>query len=92
MVTKVHIKIDSREWDWEMSGRSTSAQIAAAIHDITDAYPVYTSSSVIVVQHGWIYGHLAPIADAWLSVNPAIRYGLYAGAPAATALGAWLLR
>jgi len=77
MVTKINIRIDSREWNVELAGRSTPAEIQAAIKEYTDAYPVYTKKYISVVQHGWLYDHLAPIADGWLAVNPIVRFGCY---------------
>jgi hypothetical protein len=76
MVTKIHIKIDSREWDVELRGNATNGEVQAAIADITKAYPLFTLKLITVTHSGWLYDHLAPVADGWLAVNPWVRWGL----------------
>lgn len=77
MATKINIRIDNREWNLELPGKATNEQVQAAIRDITSAYPIYRQKLISIERTGWVHERLAPIADGWLSVNPAWRYGLY---------------
>jgi hypothetical protein len=69
-MTRIHIQIDSREWDFELLGRATTTDIEAAIRDITSAYPNYMTKEIRIEDTSWSARHLAPLADAWLSANP----------------------
>jgi len=75
--TIIHIEIDGRDWTQELPGSASDEQVRLAIRDVTDAYPVFTRKYITITRTSWLYRHLAPIADGWLALNPAVRWGLY---------------
>lgn len=90
-MTRIHIQIDNREWDFELPGRATSDDIAAAIADISLAYPMYTTKTVTITDSGWVARNLGPIADRWVAANPIMKLvGTWAFASLAIAAAIWL--
>jgi len=66
---------------------SDDADVKAIIDQIIGEHGPSTMVNIKLVQAGWVYRHLAPVADAWLAVNPAVRFALYLGALALLVAG-----
>lgn len=73
MITHIKIDIDGHQWERNLRGKVRPKVVAAAIADVTSAYPTFTRKLITITYISRTRTCLTWIADRWLAVRPAIR-------------------
>lgn len=87
--TRIHLRLDTREWNWEIAGNLTAEAIAEIVKPVKAANPHNNSLLVVTRTPRWV-DVATRVADWWLARSGWLRLAAYALSVALVVAG-WLM-
>lgn len=87
--TRINLRLDTREWNWELAGNLTPNAVKALVEPVKAANP-HTASFLSVTRTPRWVDVATRVADWWLARSGWLRLAAYALATALLVAG-WLM-
>lgn len=87
--TRINLRLDTREWNWELAGNLTPGAVKDLVEPVKAANPHTASFLTVTRTPRWV-DVATNVADWWLGWNGLVRFAAYFVAGAMLGVGVWL--